>query len=115
LDNLYQDWNLVTASSQPTTHSPIELLYLWGARCVGGVLLIGVVFHIARLLVGSADGVLGDLGRIWPEVVLISLAMVPVVSLAVAGTVWILRNRRDTAGWMAIATAVFLSSLWVLK
>jgi hypothetical protein len=79
------------------------------------MLLVGIVFHISQLLVGSADGLLGDLGRIWPEVVLISLAMVPVVSLAVAGVVWVLRNRHDTSGWMAIATALFLSSLWVLK
>lgn len=96
-------------------YSPIEQLYLWGARCVGGVLLVGIVLHVSRLLLGAADGVLGEISRIWPDVVLISLAMVPVVSLAVAGTVWIVRSRRDTAGWMAIATAVFLSSLWVLK
>lgn len=105
----------MTAPRQADTHNPIEHLYLWGARCVGGVLLIGIVFHVARLLLGSADGVLGEISRVWPDVVLISLAMVPVVSLAVAGAAWIVRNRRDTAGWMAIATALFLSSLWVLK
>ena len=82
---------------------------------MGGVLLIGVVLHLTRILVGSATGVFGDISAIWPEVGLISLAMVPVVSLGVAGSAWIIRNRRDTAGWMALATALFLSSLWILK
>lgn len=102
-------------SNATSTHSPIELLYLWGARCAGTVLLIGVALHIARLLLVSNLGFIGDLGRFWPHVVLITLAMVPVVSLGVAGSAWILRSGRDVAGWMAVATAVILSSLWVLK
>jgi hypothetical protein len=79
------------------------------------VLLIGIALHIARLLPGSTHGVIGNLGEFWPDVVLITLAMVPVVSLGVAGSAWIMRNGRDVAGWMAVATALFLSSLWVLK
>lgn len=105
----------MTTSAQVPTTSPIESLYLWGARCVGAILLIGILLHVARLIAGASDGVVGDAGRLWPHLVIISLAMVPVVSLAVAGAVWIARDRRDVAGWMAVTTALFLSSMWVLK
>lgn len=105
----------MTTNKQLTQHSPIEVLYLWGARYVGGVLLVGIMFHVIRLITGSADGVVADLAGAWPDIALISLAMVPVVALAVAGMAWILRDRRDIAGWMAIATAFFLTSLWALK
>lgn len=105
----------MTTTKQRSQHSPIEVLYLWGSRYVGGVLLVGIVFHVSRLLTGSSDGIITDLARVWPDLALISLAMVPVVALAVAGMAWVLRDRRDMTGWMAIATALFLTSLWALK
>ncbi len=82
---------------------------------MGGILLVGIAIHVAKILTGTSSGVMGDLGNFWPNLVLIGLSAVPVVSLTIAGLAWVIRDRRDVTGWMAIVTALFLSSLWALK
>lgn len=105
----------MTTATHDRPTNPIAMLYLWVSRCVGGVLMIGIAIHVAGILFGQTKGVTSNIATVWPTVALLVLATMPVVSLLIAGLVWVLRDRRDLAGWMAVATALFLSSLWALK
>lgn len=93
----------------------IASLYNWGARAMGTILVIGIVLQFVGAALGPDRGMPLDLARFWPAMALIGLWIVPVLALTLSGLAWVSRNRRDWAGWMAIAVGVFLSSLWALK
>lgn len=96
-------------------NSMIASLYLWGARVMGGILLIGVLLQFILLVSGSGAIAPSGVFALWPNLALIGLWAVPVLSITIAGCAWVIHDRRDGAGWLAVVIGVFLASLWFLK
>jgi hypothetical protein len=99
----------------PNSNTLIASLYLWGARVVGTILLIGVMLRLGWLLVGPENKETTGIFGLWPNLALVGLWVVPVASIAIAGVAWVRRDRRDWTGWLAIVIGVFLTSLWALR
>jgi hypothetical protein len=93
------------------SNSLIAALYNWGARLMGAILLIGIGLQVLKSVTAASDSLI----PVWSSIALIGLWSVPVLSLTIAGVNWVVRDRRDWTGWMAIGISVFLSSLWILK
>lgn len=101
--------------SQPPSYEVnaiIARLYKFGAYGAGAILLLGVVAQILRRTVGSGTSVILEIVTAWPTIAMMALWLVPVLSLSIAGIGWVIRDRKDWSGWMAIGIGVFLSTLW---
>jgi cytochrome c-type biogenesis protein CcmH/NrfF len=105
----------VTADPDTNASAILASLYTWGARLIGGILMVGIIAQAATFFFSFRSESVGQIIAIWPTVSMLGLWAVPVLSLSVAGCTWVMRDRHDWTGWMAIGIGVFLSSLWILQ
>lgn len=101
--------------SAPASDGIMAMLYHWGARLIGSLLLVYLLMRLVRQSAGGADPFWNRAIELGSHVSLVGLWAVPVLALLIGGSVWIRRNRRDWTGWFAVAISLFLSSFWVVK
>lgn len=102
--------------SQPPsydTNALIARLYKFGAYGAGAILILGVVAQLLKRVGVSGRSILLDIAASWPTIAMLALWLVPVLSLSIAGVGWVVRDRRDWSGWIAIGIGAFLSTLWI--